>query len=160
MFSPIWSCQMYNLDWPSICPMSEENEALACARDFMNFANISDNIVSCSKNVFEREASPGFTNTVATEFNIVCDRAHMNSKLTGAFMAGMFAGVFIGGIIMDRLGRKLACLMGQIGSVVVNLAIAFSNGIWMYAGLRFLAAFFSMLQATSCFVYCVEMTGQ
>ena len=152
MFSPIWSCQMYNFDWPSICPMSEENEALACARDFMNFANLSDNIVSCSKNVFEREASPGFTNTVATEFNIVCDRAHMNSKLTGAFMAGMFAGVFIGGIIMDRLGRKLACLMGQIGSVVVNLAIAFSSGIWMYAGLRFLAAFFSMLQATSCFV--------
>ncbi|CBY08134.1 unnamed protein product [Oikopleura dioica] len=154
------SCQMYNISWSRLCPMEEEQEALECAKNFFKDADLTElEVISCDKNVFDITTEPAFTNTVTTEFNLVCDRAHFSSILTSCFMAGMVLGVVLGGLIMDRFGRKLACLTGQLGSVVINLAIAFSNSISIYAALRFFAAFFSMVQATSCFVYCVEIIG-
>ena len=141
--------------------MNEEEKALECAKSFFKAADLAElEVISCDKNVFDTKTEPAFTNTVTTEFNLVCDRAPINSILTSCFMAGMFLGVVLGGLIMDRFGRKAACLTGQVGSVVINLAIAFSTGIWSYAALRFCAAFFSMVQATSCFVYCVEIIGE
>jgi hypothetical protein len=155
------SCRMYDIDWSELCPMNEEIKALECAKSFFKTADLTElEIISCDKNVFDTATEPAFTNTVTTEFNLVCDRAPINSILTSCFMAGMFLGVVLGGLIMDRFGRKAACLTGQVGSVVINLAIAFSTGIWSYAALRFCAAFFSMVQATSCFVYCVELIGE
>lgn len=152
---------MYNISWSRLCPMEEEQEALECAKNFFKDADLKElEVISCDKNVFDITTEPAFTNTVTTEFNLVCDRAHFSSILTSCFMAGMFLGVVLGGLIMDRFGRKLACLTGQLGSVVINLAIAFSNSISIYAALRFFAAFFSMVQATSCFVYCVEIIGK
>ncbi|XP_005102578.1 solute carrier family 22 member 4-like [Aplysia californica] len=67
--------------------------------------------------------------TVATEWNLVCDRAWILSLIISIQMSGVAAGSYIGGYIGDKCGRKLS-MYGSVALGVVSNTAAYLTTSW------------------------------
>jgi MFS family permease len=62
-------------------------------------------VEDCREWVYDRSV---FTETLATEFDLVCAHKTRVSFLGTIYMVGLFLGSLAGGFVNDRLGRKKA----------------------------------------------------
>lgn len=82
-----------------------------------------------------------FTSTLATEWDLVCDRKSL-SKTTGTiFFAGVMAGAIAFGYLCDKYGRKNTLLASYILSTVFSFWSAFANSYILFTVLRFFTGF-------------------
>ncbi|KAM4607431.1 solute carrier family 22 member 7-like [Polymixia lowei] len=82
-----------------------------------------------------------FTSTLATEWDLVCDRKSM-SKATGTiFFLGVMLGAVASGALCDKFGRRSTLLVSYIMVIVFSFSSAFSNSYLMFAVLRFFTGF-------------------
>ncbi|XP_053392449.1 organic cation transporter protein-like [Mercenaria mercenaria] len=87
---------------------------------------------TCTKFVFEDSMK-----TVATEWELVCDRAWITSTITSVQMAGVFIGNLACGQVADLVGRKPPLFLSLLSLIVFNLLSAFSTSWIMFAVVRF-----------------------
>ena len=103
-----------------------------------------------------------FSNTVISEWDLVCENNWVDPVLTAIFMSGLFFGVMIFGPLADKLGRVNTVEIAAIGLIISQLGTAFipkSWTVWSYAIFRMLAGCFAIGGGTIGFVYIMEIIG-
>ncbi|XP_066538059.1 solute carrier family 22 member 7-like [Hoplias malabaricus] len=82
-----------------------------------------------------------FKSTLATQYNLVCDKKGLNNISATIFFIGIMFGAIFFGVLSDKYGRKSMLLVSYISSMVFSVASAFSTNFMMFASLRFLTGF-------------------
>jgi MFS family permease len=114
---------MYAIDWPTACPNALTFDKLNDCFTQNNLAESAE--IECEngyESVFDQSL---FTNTVVTEYQLVCSNAWIETVISTLFMAGLFFGVSIFGPIMDKLGRLNAMMISSIGLFAVQIPLIF-----------------------------------
>ncbi|XP_062285982.1 solute carrier family 22 member 7-like [Scomber scombrus] len=82
-----------------------------------------------------------FTSTVATEWDLVCDRKSLTKTTSTIFFFGVMLGAVAFGFLCDKYGRKKTLLASYIMSMFFGFSSAFANHYPLFAVLRFLTGF-------------------
>ncbi|NP_956643.1 solute carrier family 22 member 7b.1 [Danio rerio] len=78
-----------------------------------------------------------FKSTLATEFDLVCDRRGLNKATATIFFAGVMIGAAIFGWLTDRFGRKRMLMLAYLISITFGVASAFAQSFIVFAIMRF-----------------------
>ncbi|KAM4750896.1 LOW QUALITY PROTEIN: solute carrier family 22 member 7-like [Anableps anableps] len=82
-----------------------------------------------------------FKFTLATEWDLVCDKRSMNRATATIFFMGVMVGAAAFGYHSDRFGRKRTLLVSYITTAIFGFASAFSYNFPMFAAMRFFTGF-------------------
>ncbi|XP_074503406.1 solute carrier family 22 member 7-like [Sebastes fasciatus] len=82
-----------------------------------------------------------FTSTLATEWDLVCDRKSLAQTTGTIFFFGVMIGAVVFGFLCDKYGRKNTLLVSYIMTIVFGFSSAFANSYVLFAVLRFLTGF-------------------
>ncbi|XP_029305359.1 solute carrier family 22 member 7-like [Cottoperca gobio] len=82
-----------------------------------------------------------FTSTLATEWNLVCERRSLTQTTGTIFFLGVMIGGIAFGFFSDKYGRKNTLLASYIMATVFGFCSAFANSYVVFAVLRFLTGF-------------------
>ncbi|KAM9824749.1 solute carrier family 22 member 13 [Neosynchiropus ocellatus] len=92
-------------------------------------------VLPCSHGwVYSKES---FESTTVTEWDLVCDRASLNSLGSSIYMSGLLVGSVVLGAMADRYGRRFVLLLSLALQTVFGVAVAFAPSFPVYAMLRF-----------------------
>ncbi|XP_046380847.2 organic cation transporter protein-like [Haliotis rufescens] len=104
--------------------------------DYMN--NVTLKLCPTSDNITCQVVFSQDKNTVASEWDLICDQNILKSIITSVQMAGVFFGALFGGQSADVLGRKWTYFISLVLQSGFNLVAAFSVNWQMFTALRFL----------------------
>ncbi|XP_029949203.1 solute carrier family 22 member 7-like [Salarias fasciatus] len=91
--------------------------------------------VSCKNGwIFDNST---FKSTIASEWDLVCDKKKINRAIATVFFIGVMIGAVISGYLSDRFGRKRAILLCYITTTIFGFASAFSYNFMLFAAMRF-----------------------
>ncbi|XP_067311710.1 solute carrier family 22 member 7-like isoform X2 [Pseudorasbora parva] len=96
-------------------------------------------VVEC-QNGWEYDNST-FISTLATQFDLVCDRRGLAKTSATILFLGVMTGAVFFGVLCDKYGRRSMLLLSYVLAIVFSVASAFSSTFIMYATFRFLTGF-------------------
>lgn len=101
-----------------------------------------------------------YTDSLVTEFDLVCDQQHWVEISTTSFYVGSFIGNFLFGYIADKFGRRRSFFVILGTLVVFGTANAFVKDVKTFIILRFLTGlpFPALFQIP--FIICMEFMGK
>lgn len=77
------------------------------------------------------------TSSIVTDFGLICDHEFMVALVGSIYMAGLFFGSYLFGMLSDKLGRKKATMLAiLIGSLFQTIG-AWMPGYYSYTVSRF-----------------------
>ncbi|XP_068424511.1 solute carrier family 22 member 7-like [Clinocottus analis] len=82
-----------------------------------------------------------FTSTLATEWDLVCDRKSLTQTTGTIFFIGVMIGAVTFGFLSDKFGRRNTLLASYVMAMGFGFASAFANSYALFAVLRFLTGF-------------------
>jgi len=107
--TPSIKCEKSPCTLSSICSMSP---------DSWHFTNPSESIVS--------------------EFNLICSRAYLRSLLNSGFFAAFFVGCTLTGLLADSFGRRNALLLCVLSAAFLTSLSGVASSFWLFATARML----------------------
>ncbi|KAM4603357.1 solute carrier family 22 member 7-like [Polymixia lowei] len=136
---------------PSSCQMFEEPQYQL----LFNSANITDlPVVQCQNGwVYDNTT---FKSTLATQWDLVCDKKKINRTTATIFFMGVMLGAAIFGSLSDRYGRKRMLLVSYLATIFFGFASAFSYSFAMFAVMRFFTGFGITGISIISIVLCIE----
>ncbi|XP_035519487.1 solute carrier family 22 member 7-like [Morone saxatilis] len=128
-------------------PVREDGEPKSCEMfaepQFQLLANRSSSAdlptVQCQSGWVYNNST--FTSTLATEWDLVCDRKSLTKTTSTIFFFGVMFGAIAFGYLCDKYGRKSTLLVSYIMAIVFGFSSAFANSYVLFAVLRFLTGF-------------------
>ncbi len=100
-----------------------------------------------------------YLNTIAQKFDLVCDEAILNKVASSTFFAGTGVGVFIAGLLSDKIGRKRTILIFIALFFASGMTAAFANSYELWLTGRFLWGAASLGLRAVKTVMSLEMVG-
>nr|XP_006006775.1 PREDICTED: solute carrier family 22 member 7-like [Latimeria chalumnae] len=97
-----------------------------------------------------------FTSTIATEWDLVCEKKGLNQLTATLFFVGMTVGSMVFGILADKYGRKPLILLSFIFTTLLGLVSAFSTSYLMFTVTRILTGFAMTGLSGVSFGLCIE----
>ncbi|KAK2824647.1 hypothetical protein Q5P01_021822 [Channa striata] len=82
-----------------------------------------------------------FTSTLATEWDLVCEKKSLPKTTSTIFFSGVTMGAIAFGFLCDKYGRKNTLLASYLMAMVFGFSSAFANSYILFAVLRFLTGF-------------------
>lgn len=79
-----------------------------------------------------------YTNTLTSEFNLVCARGYLRATYQSIYMSATIFSSMVGGYIADRFGRKIVVLVTQLIYATLGFSISFANNFSLILALRFI----------------------
>ncbi|XP_040002544.1 solute carrier family 22 member 7-like [Xiphias gladius] len=121
---------------PSSCHMFTEPQYHL----LLNYSNVTDlPTVPCQNGwVYDNTT---FKSTLATEWDLVCDKKTINRATTTIFFIGVMFGAAVFGYLSDRFGRKKTILVSYMTTTLFGFASAFSYNFTIFAVMRFFTGF-------------------
>ncbi|XP_008285702.1 solute carrier family 22 member 7-like, partial [Stegastes partitus] len=101
-----------------------------------NFSNLTDLPTVPCQNGWMFDTTT-FKSTLATEWDLVCDKKTVNKATATIFFIGVMIGAAVFGYLSDRFGRKKMLLLSYMITSVFGFASAFSYNFPMFAAMRF-----------------------
>ncbi|KAK3733265.1 hypothetical protein QZH41_011113, partial [Actinostola sp. cb2023] len=122
-------------------------------------ANVTCDVNKCCNNCTSYEFDEGQFTTIVTEWNLICDRAHIQATIQSCFFAGMLVGSIVGGVVSDAFGRR-TCMFFSCGLMVaVGFASSFADCLSLLGLLRFFVGFALASFMLSAYVFAIELLG-
>ncbi|XP_049846933.1 organic cation transporter protein-like [Schistocerca gregaria] len=100
-----------------------------------------------------------FTETIITQWDLVCDREQLANVAQTVFMFGILIGNVLFGMLADRFGRKKPLVFGVIMQLLTGTAVAFVPWYPVFLAVRFLLAIVTGGTMITSFVLCMEILG-
>ncbi|XP_076060453.1 organic cation transporter protein-like [Oratosquilla oratoria] len=97
-----------------------------------------------------------FQSTFMSEYNLVCDKAHLKPLFQMLTTVGYALGNIVGGVLGDRMGRRFTFRFGSVISLVSTFLIVFIHHLPTTLALRFFAGLASMTMFNSIMAAMVE----
>ncbi|XP_077351073.1 solute carrier family 22 member 7-like isoform X2 [Festucalex cinctus] len=95
-----------------------------------------------------------FSSTIATEWDLVCERKHLSQTINIIFFLGVMLGSLVFGLLSDNYGRRGSLLLSYALSLALGLASARADSYATFAALRFVCgsalAGISLVSVTLC----------
>ncbi|XP_074038898.1 organic cation transporter protein isoform X2 [Leptinotarsa decemlineata] len=121
---------------------------------------IDNNTDVCSKNCQNYLFNTSiFTQTIATEWNLICDKEYLVKLAQTVTMLGILFGNMIFGYLSDRFGRRNPLVCAVIIQGMCGLSAAFSPWFSLFLVMRFLAALATGGTMITSFVLIMEIVG-
>lgn len=98
-----------------------------------------------------------YESTAVTEFDLVCDRAYLDTIVNSLYCLGCFFGSMACGPLCDWFGRRQALLVFSLLYTVFGVAVALSPNYLAFATLRTLSAGADIAAYLAAFTYVSEM---
>ncbi|XP_054619935.1 solute carrier family 22 member 6-B isoform X2 [Dunckerocampus dactyliophorus] len=122
------------------------NQSLSAAHVSPNFSLVESacfysdvnhtRLIPCGQGwVYNQET---FQSTTVTEWDLVCDRAGLNTLGSSIYMFGLLVGSVAFGAMADRYGRRFVLLLSIALQTMFGVAAAFSPNFIVYVVLRFI----------------------
>ncbi|XP_070190982.1 organic cation transporter protein-like [Littorina saxatilis] len=100
-----------------------------------------------------------FESTIATDFDVVCDRSVLRASSNMISEVGTLFGTFFIGLIADRFGRKIPFYLGGLALVGGGFGIAFTQNLITLNICRFVLGLARMALFINGIVIGMEMVG-
>ena len=100
-----------------------------------------------------------YLNTISQKFDLVCDNAILTKVASSVFFAGTGVGVFIAGLLADKIGRKKTILIFIVLFFASGLVAAFANSYELWLSARFMWGAASLGLRAVKTVMSLEMVG-
>uniref|UniRef100_A0A8C9ZHY4 Solute carrier family 22 member 6 n=1 Tax=Sander lucioperca TaxID=283035 RepID=A0A8C9ZHY4_SANLU len=97
-----------------------------------------------------------FKSSLATEWDLVCDKRRVNRATATIFFMGVMLGAAVFGYLSDRFGRKITLLVSYVTTTFFGFASAFSYNFAMFAVMRFFTGFGLSGISIITIVLCIE----
>ena len=108
----------------------------------------------CSKVTYPRPIQ-----SVATQWDLVCQRAWLGPLTMSVFMTGVMTGAVALGPLSDKLGRKRTMLVTFTAMLMANAWSGMAPNFKVYCLMRFLTGFFESGALLAGFVLMNELIG-
>ncbi|XP_047493242.1 solute carrier family 22 member 20-like isoform X2 [Penaeus chinensis] len=86
-----------------------------------------------------------FTSTLTSEFDLVCEREHLQATYQGIYMLGTFVSPLLGGYLADRYGRLVVVIITQAVVTVTSVGIVFLSDFTLILAVRFVMGSVNLL---------------
>uniref|UniRef100_A0A1B6KGK7 Major facilitator superfamily (MFS) profile domain-containing protein n=1 Tax=Graphocephala atropunctata TaxID=36148 RepID=A0A1B6KGK7_9HEMI len=109
---------------------------------------------SCSAWKYDRSV---FSETIVTEWNLVCSRSQLVNITQLVLMIGILVGNIVFSIAADRYGRKMPLILSGVLQTLTGCCASFSPWFSIFLLMRFLQAVATGGAMTIGFVLCMEI---
>ncbi|XP_063591453.1 organic cation transporter protein-like [Penaeus indicus] len=86
-----------------------------------------------------------FTSTLTSEFDLVCEREHLQATYQGIYMLGTFVSPLLGGYLADRYGRLVVVIITQVVVTITSVGIVFLSNFTLILAVRFVMGSVNLL---------------
>ncbi|XP_045137875.1 organic cation transporter protein-like isoform X2 [Portunus trituberculatus] len=137
------------------CLPPEENESvIIVSEDSCSYTRMTEARAEVEEECTEWDFDTSvFSNTLTSEFSLVCERKYLQALYQSAYVIGTFCSPILGGYLADRYGRKVVVVITQVLTAFFAITIAFLNNMVAIMTARVLLGLFNLLTLT---VYTLE----
>ncbi|XP_065169619.1 organic cation transporter protein-like isoform X2 [Atheta coriaria] len=129
---------------------------IAPAQNFSCIDNVDRCAANCTKHIFDDSI---FTDTIISQWDLVCDRAYLANMAQTFTMFGILVGNAFFGFWSDRSGRSKPMIVAVIIQVISGSLCAFVPWLWAFLLLRFVVATATGGTMVTSFVLVMELIG-
>ncbi|XP_053695192.1 organic cation transporter protein isoform X2 [Sabethes cyaneus] len=156
-----WHIMVCAVVFPLKFPVAWHQMGIIFLGAAMNYSCSSNTTLDrCSKSCTSWEYDTSvFSSTIVSEWDLVCEKAHLVNLSQTIFMFGILIGGVLFGTLADKFGRRPPLVFAVMIQLAAGVAAAYIPWFWGFVILRFLTAVATGGTMVTSFVLIMEIIG-